>query len=661
MSRARTGAELRELARLRGVQLSYTAQNGERVRANAGSLAAVLDALGHPVPNAAAVSEELERARDEQHREVIAAVVVREPCGTLSAPIRLPRQADPERCQVTVRREDGEVDRAAVADLTTPASDGNCSLDLSAMSLPAGYHQLAVEGPGVDALALLLVPPGRLRTESGVGLMAPLYALRGADDWGIGSYRDLAGFADLAGAWGARLAGTLPLFATSLRAPIDPSPYVPISRMFWNELYVDVAAAAELVGSPDARDLAAATGRAELADLRRRTDVDYDTVARLKRQALETFADQLAAGAGARRDRFEAFVAGHPELASYADFRAADERVPAGWRQWPTQPGELPEGGDPAAVRYHRFAQYAAMTQLAEVSDNGGPGRAGLYLDLPVGVHPDGYDTWSRPGLFAAAEVGAPPDKFFAGGQQWGFPPLHPERIRHDGYRYLVDSLRRVFRYARAVRIDHVLGLARQFWVPRGGDAQTGAYVRYHHEELRAVIAIEAHRAGVTVVGEDLGTVPAGIRGAMDRDGMLHTFVYQFEATPAHPLPQPRRPSAASLGSHDLPRFATFWRESAPPELVEAVGSDDPATALRTCLTSLAGGPATYVMVDLADLDGETEPDNRPGTGPEAGNWRHRLGRTLGELAEDPEIGALMTGIAETRVRTADAREEVTK
>jgi 4-alpha-glucanotransferase len=235
-----------------------------------------------------------------------------------------------------------------------------------------------------------------------------------------------------------------------------------------------------------------------------------------------------------------------------------------------------------------------------------------------------------------------------------------------------------VLAHARAVRIDHVLGLQRMFWIPDGSPASDGAYVRYPTEELRAIVAIEAARADAVVIGEDLGIVSPPIRHAMDRDRMLHTFVWQFNASAKDPLPQPRKPSAASLGGHDLPRFAAFWRgadiedrlargdideSTAMAErrgretLVEAVPvPSQPTTAdgeLRaaytTCIGSLAAGPASYVFLDLADLELATEPDNRPGTGPEAGNWRQRLPRPLATIATDDHVTGLMADVVARR------------
>ncbi|HWC33912.1 MAG TPA: 4-alpha-glucanotransferase [Mycobacteriales bacterium] len=625
MTAADTRRDLHSLAQLRGVQLSYTGQDGRAVTATDETLAATLGALGYPAADAASITAELIRAQEDQTREALEPVVVQGRRGRLSAPIRLPRTAPASAYELLVHREGGGSDRVPMTPARSSAVDGGrvaMTAGMSSMALPPGYHRLTIEGPGVAAESMLLVPPPRPRPRRGLGVAAPLYAVRGKDDWGVGSYCDLAAFATVAASWGADLIGSLPLFATSTDSPIDPSPYLPISRLFWNELYVDVAGAAELAGCESASAVPPS------AKVRNAPEVDYEAVVRAKRRALERCAESLAGAEGRRREEFETFVAGHPELVAYADFRAA---------------------GDRAVAHYHRFVQYAATMQLASVAATGGDLGVGLYLDLPVGVRGDGYDTWSRPGLFAAAEVGAPPDAFFDGGQAWGFPPLHPERLRADGYRYFIEILRHSMRFARAIRIDHILGLQRLYWIAPGADARSGAYVSYHHDELLAIVAIEAHRAGTLVVGEDLGTVSDEIRDAMDRHGVLHTFVYQFAAAPDEPFPQPDRPAMASVGNHDLPRFATYWREPKQRKLAAAVGTKAPAPALRSCLESLARGPASYLLVDVADLEGEVEPDNQPGTGPEAGNWRRRLPRPLDQLAADTGVRDLMTTLAAAR------------
>jgi len=292
-----------------------------------------------------------------------------------------------------------------------------------------------------------------------------------------------------------------------------------------------------------------------------------------------------------------------------------------------------------------------------------------LYADLPIGVHPDGFDPlWARECFALGAHGGSPPDLFFSGGQDWSFPPIHPERIRHYEYRYFIDTVRRAVAHAAYLRVDHVMGLGRLYWIPEGFDAQHGAYVSYRAEELHAIVALESHRSGTVVVGEDLGTVPSEVRIRMAEDRILRSFVLQFESTPERPLPDPPADVLASWGTHELPRFGSYlWgndideRESegyvSAPEaaaerverarwrrsFLQAVGvpeeTDDVSTmALQAGLAHLARSDADLVLIDLEELWGEREPQNRPGTGTEAGNWRRRSAYTSEEARHMLEL-----------------------
>jgi 4-alpha-glucanotransferase len=301
-------------------------------------------------------------------------------------------------------------------------------------------------------------------------------------------------------------------------------------------------------------------------------------------------------------------------------------------------------------------------------------------------VHPSGFDPWWQRHAFATGVTGgAPPDAFFAGGQNWWFPPLHPEGLRDDGYRYLIAQLRQAFRHADAARVDHIMGLDRLFWLPDGSDDGEGAYVRYRNEEMRAVVALEASRSGTTVVGEDLGTVPDRVRAAMAHDRMLRSWVFQFETSPTDPVPSSPERSLASWGTHDLPHFAAYWR-GADIDDRQRSGAVDAATAdaeraereanrvalqaawhlttggteraapidetldlLRGCLGYLAAGDALLMLVDLEDLWLELEPQNRPGTGPEAPNWRLRAALTLEEARRDDGVAGLLAHVDRAR------------
>jgi 4-alpha-glucanotransferase len=684
---AGNGHALRRLAHAHGIQLSYTAQGGRRVRTPTSALLSTLVALGVPVGSDADAGPALTAAIEKRRAQPLEPVVVLSPAGMMSSQLVVPADLDPSRCRLTISCEDGAVLARPLVDLVAghaPHQGGRgfvaLALDLGGLDVPPGYHELTIEGLAVAAGALLLVaPPAPRHDVSRFGVFAPVYGLRGGADWGVGTFTELAQLADYVGALGGDMVGTLPMFPTFFARPVDPSPYLPVSRLFVNELFIDVTAVPELAASAAARTLVAATQFQRQAEqLSREPMVAYGEAMSLKREVLELCAAELFASRGQRREQYERFLGDHEQLESYADFRATAERLETSWRDWSSEAGSLAEDAvDPVASRYHRYVQFVAAEQLAAAARTDG-NRAGLYLDLPVGVHPDGFDTWSNAASFASATVGAPPDRLAPQGQAWGFPPLHPEQIREDRYRYVISCYRHLLTHARAIRIDHFLGVQRLFWIPEGADATAGAYVRYRSEELRAIIALEAMRANAVIVGEDLGTVSADLRQTMDRDGILHTFVYQFDASAAAPFPQPRSPSMASLGSHDLPRFAAFWRgrdiddrvtqgittaAAAAAEhqerrgLVDAVAGMPNAEltdqtvrdAFVRCAGSLAAGPAPYVMIDLADLEGEVEPDNRPGTGPEADNWRRRLPRELDAVMADDDVGEVLSTIAEQR------------
>lgn len=677
---------IRDLARVHGVQLTYTSNDGSRVRASTDALVATLVALGVPADGSGKHGQMTADALDARRSRGIEPVVVLARDGGLSSPVTLPAGRDPSRSELTLRDEDGDVRRIALDDVVVGSGEARrddrwreYALDLQALQLPPGYYDIELD----DTEALLIAPPRPRPTSArGFGVFQPVYGLRGGNDWGVGTFSDLAALADDVAGQGGEYVGTLPMFPMFFGDPVDPSPYLPVSRLFVNELFLDVEALPEYRASRSAQDFAtSAEARAERERLSGRQRVDYAGVMALKRRVLEECAAELLAGGGARRDAFEQFRSRRGDLASYAAFRAAAERDGSNWRTWATAPGAAPEG-DENSRRFHEYVQFAADAQLADAATR----RAALYLDLPVGVHPDGFDVWSWPDLFAPATVGAPPDQLAPKGQAWGFPPLHPERIRHARYDYFIRCLRQMLAFSGAIRVDHVLGLHRMFWIPEGMTASEGTYVRYRSKELLGIITLEASRANAVVVGEDLGTVSPEIRHAMDREGMLHSFVWQFQTTPAKPFPQPRTPSMASFGTHDVPKFAAFWRgrdiddsvargvttepdaekeRAGRRRLVAAVSGspvsekslDDAAVAqaFARCIESLAAGPAEHVLVDLGDIEGAEEPDNRPGTGPEADNWTLRLSRPLAAITSDPYVRDLLSKVASLR-RTAESR-----
>ena len=692
---------LRELARLRGVQLQHRGNDGRRTVVDDEVLSAVLVALGDPCGPGEDATDALELAKEELSRRLLEPVVVHRQGRRRAVTLSLPESVDCSKIQVTLRLEDGTESRAHLSDPVMA-----CSVTHDPQSrtyryvfhavpsgVHAGYHALAVVGPGFSARALVVAAPRKCpRPERSWGSFMPLYALRrDAGDLGVGTFRDLEDLGEWTGGQGGDFVGTLPVLAPFVdTSGTFAGPYLPSSKVAWNEAHVDLGSLPEL----ESQDRFATRARAEMVSLGRNGGTgagpgrraDVAAVLRLKRPVLELLARSLNEGSNTRRKAYEEFVAGRPELRDYARFRAACESAGPFWQEWsgPLEGGLPVSSVDEDAVRYHLYAQWVAGEQL------GASRRSGLYLDMPIGVHPSGFDTWWRPGSFVrGVSGGAPPDLFFSEGQSWGFPPLHPEAIRSDGYGYFVGCLRHVMASASMVRVDHVMGLNRLYWVPDGLEARRGAYVRYHADEMHAVLVLEAWRSGAVVVGEDLGTVPEVVRSDMARDGMLSSFVVQFESTAVDPFPAPDELSLASFGTHDLPTFFAYWTgRDIDDQLAQGRIDDERASAMRktrdrwrkAVLASVAGAadagddeeaallalrrlleymghsPACAVLVDLEDLWLEPHQQNRPGTPAQDGNFSRRAARTFEDFSADSSVAGTLAAL--TAARRADAEDD---
>ncbi len=634
--------ELATLARLYDVQTSYVDASGTPREAGADALRAVLAALGAAVTDPASAIRE-ERLR--RHCLVLEPVVAVSAVGTQVAEVGLPRSVHPRDCWLVLEAEDGGTRRerltAAIhrplgsASLEGRAVDRyEAQLGAPADALGPGYYRLRLEGPGVEASALVVVAPHCPVPARGWGAFLPVHAMRTASDWGVGSYTALGDTARWVRGLGGQLAATLPLYPAFYEGPVEISPYLPVTRLGWNEVFVDPTALPELAVSAEARRLLGSYELTSALDaLRRGAVVDYPSSMTIVRRVLGLLARALFAVPSPRRDAIEAFARERPELVEYARFRAGQPVAESGTSAGTSagaSPGASPVPEDETA-RCYLYAQWVAEQQLGAAGGN-------LLLDLPVGVHPEGFDTRLEPRVFArGVEGGAPPDPFFAKGQRWSFRPLHPRGARDQEYRHVVTVLRHAMRHASVLRLDHVMSLYRLYWVPAGADATDGAYVRYRDEELRAIVALEAQRSGTAVVGEDLGTVPEEVRRGMARDRMLRSWVLELEVSADAPLPDPPELSMAGIGTHDLARFVSFFEAPEHARWRRALGGDA-RRGLRACLDHLAAGPARVVLADLEDLWLERWPHNRPGTGPEAGNWQHRSARSLEEIFSDDDV-----------------------
>jgi 4-alpha-glucanotransferase len=676
VSRRGTSASLGELARAYGVQPSYTDASGRRVRTPEDGLVGALRALGVAIDGPGDADRALRERRRELDRRVVEPVVVAWDGRLRDVRVRAPRSA---RLSIALQGG-GNADVAA-----TPGRDGGSTL--SARSpLPGGYHTLSVETRSSRSTATIMSAPTRAPAipSGSWGVFAPLYAVRSRRDRGVGTFTDLGELDRWAQERGARTLSTLPLLAAFLDEPFEPSPYSPASRLFWNEIFVDL----DRVGEADPGVRGTRAGRPRPFAGAPGT-IDYRGMARVVRETLSPLAERFFRGE--QPEAYRRFLAEHADVRDYARFRAEVDRRRAWWGSWPgaARDGRLPGAAeaDPNG-RYHLYAQWLAEEQLGAVGGRAKAEGRGLGLDLPLGVNGGSYDVWRHRSAFALdASAGAPPDLFFSGGQDWGFPPLHPERIRGDGYRYPRAVLANLLRYASALRIDHVMGLHHLYWIPRGVETRHGAYVRYRADEWYAMLSIEAHRAGAAVVGEDLGTVPGYVRRAMRRHRVHTSYVIQFEAdAERRDVHDPPPGSAASLGTHDLPTWAAFWkgedvvlfrelglldareadrraaeRAEVRVAIVEGLRRRgllrstraDAGTTLAAALRVLGGSEAALVSVALEDLWLEERPQNVPGTGDERPNWRGRFRLSLEELMGDERVSRIVAAVARERAGVA--------
>jgi 4-alpha-glucanotransferase len=677
---------LPQLARLYGVETAYEGMGGEKRRADAEALALTLRALGAQLNESDDVTSALDARRAELDMLGIQPVHVAWDGALPQLRVRL-AHGESERAAVEIRLDSGEVvQHACRAEPVNARARGGWTATHSlhiGRRLPHGYHRIQIETSGATFDTLVISAPRLAHTPLDTrewGVFAPLYAVSSDRSWCIGDYSDLARLVSWAGDLGAGFLATLPLLATFLDAPFEPSPYSPASRLFWNELFIDITAVPGW--TPDAEVNAA------IAECRAGDYVDYRRVAGLKRRELER-ARVASSSDAAVREALEQFASSKAHVTDYARFRAVCDRQREGWPAWPQrmQLGDLRDGDyAPEDYEYHLFAQWQADHQLTAVGNARHGGAASLYLDMPLGVNPAGYDAWRFRDLFAErVSAGAPPDPLFTGGQDWGFRPLVPDALRTSGYAYLIQTLRHHFRHAPMLRLDHVMSLYRLYWVPEGIDARRGVYVRYPEDELFAILALESSRHNAVVIGEDLGTVPPAVRRAMQRHSVHRMHVVQFEASPDSDAPAsvPGEDVVASLNTHDMPLFAGFWRGSeiddqlalglideeehaaameeraelrqALSRSVGAGGEVEPALVRQRLLERLAGSPARYVLVTLEDLWLEERPQNVPGTSGERPNWTRRASRSLNEITSDAALRRMMNAIGERR-RTPHSR-----
>ncbi|PJE94207.1 4-alpha-glucanotransferase [Streptomyces carminius] len=723
-------SRLARLAAAHGVCTSYDPAPGRTVQVPDGTIVEVLAALGVDASTPQALDRALERhAEEEATRLLPPTVVVRArqapspavPATASPAAVRGGLPPLPEGTAVYAETEDGRTLECGPAG-SAGAPEGHGGAE----GLPPGCHTLRAEAvDGRRARATLIVTPDRFPplADRSFGLLVQLYSLLSSRSWGMG---DLADLADLA-AWAGRATGAgfiqlNPLHSAVPAAEgegVDPSPYRPSSRRFADPVHLRVEEIPEyayLSGTARERAAELAARAAELreATLAKDGRIDRDAVWSLKGQALELIRTvPLSPG---RRVAYCDFLARQGRtLEDHATWCALAELYGPDWRSWP---GGLSDPRSAATARarnelldrvdFHCWLAWLTDAQLARAQRTACDAgmSIGLVHDLAVGVHPSGAEAWAQQEFLAAGmSVGAPPDAFSPHGQDWGLPPWRPDALAASGYAPYRALLSGLLRHTGGLRIDHVMGQFRLWWIPEGRPPTEGAYVRYDAGAMLGVLALEAHRANAVVIGEDLGTVEPGVREELAGRGVLGTSVLWFERdyehrhTPAgagspggsgNETPQPLAPEhwradcLATATTHDLPstaarlsgehvelrhRLGLLTGSLAAEQtqdtmetaewvahlvrlgLLDGAGDEEPE--IRAVYRFLARTPAKMVGVWLPDGVGDRRPQNVPGTWDQYPNWRLPIadgdGRpvTLEELVTSPRLHGLLETVRE--------------
>ncbi len=700
-------ADVKALARAAGIDPDYISWTGAPTTSSEESLLAAVKALAPDLGVQVASDDDVRGALADIERnrwnELVPPVVVGWD-GSLVVPFSVDANSDDE-WEIEVTTESGKTHAARGRLFALPADShawpGGKVHCIRRASLwcdgELGYNTVEWRCGVERGRAMGIAAPTRAHGGPGGprrwGVFAPVYGLSSPQSGAAGDLASLRQLFEMVGKRGGRYVATLPILAAFLDEPCHFSPYSPASRHYWNELYLDLGAIATEVGLP-----------APVAPPIPAGLIDYRAQYQWRREAMGPL---LAGLYELHRAEIDAWAESTTTW-DYAAFRALTETTRASWREWPamwrdelplvrTRRDAIANGVDADRLDLHVVAQWAMQRQLERLRDDqhsaslrdaappGTSGRVALYLDLPVGVNLDAYEVWRDRHLFLTSlAAGAPPDPLFLGGQNWGLPPLSPIAARRDHYRYVIRCIRHHMRVAGMLRIDHVMGLFRLYVVPEGRPATDGVYLRYHAEDMLAILALESVRHKCALVGEDLGTVPDHVRPAMARHGMFRLHVGQwFLPGKVGDRPGSSPPeSIASLNTHDTATFAGWWngadiddrrdlkliteeqdarerRERAEARSAvlafAAPRVDDHLTAVERAMVAatadLAAGPAEVVLVALDDLALDPVPHNVPGTTTERPNWQRRVTGWATALTEQATPAA-----AEAVLAVADAR-----
>jgi 4-alpha-glucanotransferase len=693
---------LRAVADRYGVAVEYWDQSGEHHVVDESTIVAVLRALGVSASSAEERRAALKQAELRDWRRMLPPVFVTRQDEARRLGVHVPH-GDPVRAWIEC--EDGSrLDLVQQEWWVDPVEIdgqliGEASFTIPA-DLPLGWHTIHARGSsdgGDEATCPLAVTPVRLDFETVTGdrqwgFMVQAYAMRSHASWGLGDLSDCRTL----GSWSATDLGAgfllvNPMHAAEMQKPLTPSPYLPSSRRFAHPIYLDVTRIKDFERLSDKQRRAIKRRARRLRRLNTATDLlNRDRVWAEKRRALQAI---FRAGRGRKRAaQFAAYCAEQGKgLIDFATWCALSDRFGNDWTRWPRR---FAHPGSPAvrkfrakhakSIAFFCWLQWITDEQLADLQqtlrDAGMP--IGMIHDLAVGVHPEGADAWALQDVLAAGvTVGAPPDMYNQMGQNWSQPPWRPDALADAAFLPYRDMLRTVFRNAGGLRVDHILGLFRMWWIPRGMPASAGTFVRFDHEAMLGILCLEAHRAGAMVIGEDLGTVAPSVREELADRGILGTSVLWFESTSEgqpRPLDDWARDVLASVTVHDLPPTAGYLRDehvrlrhelgllatSLPDALQQASEQREAWVALlrqggylsadvdvtsevgleefvRALYRALAATPARLIGVAVPDVVGDRRAQNQPGTDTEYPNWRFPITTADGQpLCVDDLVAA---------------------
>ncbi|SNY42710.1 4-alpha-glucanotransferase [Arsukibacterium tuosuense] len=720
-----------ELVAFSGIETEFNDAWGNRTKVASADQLALLAAQGFNIADDAAARAELTERQLDFWQQILAPVSVQLLGEPLHFELQVPLALANSRFDFTLQTEQGasyqfstepvagELVQVAVIEdeeyqqyqhsLTYPLETGYHCLTLTCSDTGFSFEQRLIISPGK------CYQPAEFEQKKQWGVSVQLYGLRSARNWGIGDFSDLSTLVGYLSAHGADFVGLNPIHALYPAMPESASPYSPSSRRWLNIIYIDVSAMPGYVDCSKTQGLVAAPAfTLAVAEQRSRDWVDYSGVLQLKLPVMyslyQWFVQHCGKEAHLAAEFAEFKQLGGDSLQQLALYDALhaflikQDSHHWGWPNWPEQ------YRDPQSEAVQQFAlehqqqldfycylQFIAQQQLKAVQQQAKTAGMllGLYRDLAVGVSDASTEIWGNGDLYCRdASVGAPPDPLGPAGQNWGLPPMQPYQLFSQAYQPMVDLFRSNMQHAGALRIDHVMALLRLWWVPKtAANAGGGAYVYYPIMDLLGILALESQRQQAVIIGEDLGTVPDGIRELLADYGIYSYRVFFFETaadggyiSPAHYPVQ----AMATLSTHDLPTLIGFWHcedlklgqqlglykdESQLqglyqqrhankqqildslhghgmlpmdyPRTVDSLGMD--RTLNYAMQRHLAAGSSQLLCLQLEDWLEMTQPVNVPGTSDEYPNWRRKLSRELEQWTAEPHIQQLLAELTKAR------------